>query len=121
GDCLALIHVLFLWPREPTPVQRLVPQQSQPRLVTGLPRQPVQGEIGQYVRDVPLVLGAATGPDEFRVVVVALPLEHLPFVESHRIVPVTMTQMPLTEQSSAIARRLHQRRKRRLRGIKTGG
>src|SRR5699024_9819261 len=96
------------------------PRHYWPRWVAWLPRQPVQGEIGQYVRDVPLVLGAATRSDEFRVVVVALSVEHLPFVESHRIVPVTMAQMPLTEKSGAVAGRLHQRRKRRLCGIKTG-
>ena len=100
--------MLLLRSGEPAPVRGLVPEQQQPGLVAVLLAEPVQGEVGEDVGDVPGVLGAPVGADKLRVVVVALAIEHLPLVEPDRVVPRPVAEVPLAEQGGAVPGSLHQ-------------
>ena len=94
----------MLGARLPVAVGGLVVVHQAERLVRIAFFNPLQGVVGDNVRHVPLVLLPLAHLDHHRVVILSLPRQHVPVVESRRIA----SQVPFADQRGLIAGLLQQ-------------
>ena len=91
--------------RLPVPVRRLVLVHQQERLVfVPILREPVEGQVGDHLGRVALVLDRARRRLDGRVVVGALADQDLPVIEADRVT----AQVPLADHGRLVAGRLHE-------------
>ena len=100
GDRDVVVEAQLVGARQPRPVRRLVLTHQEERLLVVAPLfQPLDREVRRDVGDVAVPLHLAVRREELRLVVVALPGQHVPVVEAGRV----GLQVPLADQRGLVA------------------